>query len=328
MNKIILLLFLLVAFILLFLSQKKHDFFTSYFSNNKNIKLINKNEASNVIRSINTFNMYTKYDKKLRGIGVDEDIPTHYINKLEDWTDREKQVMNWLISSLIEKTPEEYKFIYKDVKLAKFQNGVENGFPHTNADTIFVTNTFVSNILPYFNENNINKALDNIGSVIIHECVHIWQRREAEFFDSLYKSWNFTKGDTIYNFNKINKKSRYNPDGVNINWIFRCDTDDRDILPMAVYRDDAVTIGEVNLIGVYCEKLNGHPIIPPLPKTEYLFNIVDFTNMFGKIGSNNYHPNELSAEIISIFLIDNMLNKKTTYASLALQKYKTEFHKR
>ena len=92
--------------------------------------------------------------------------------------------------------------------------------------------------------------------------------------------------------------------------------------------DDAITIGDVTLIGVYCEKLNGKPTIPPLPKTEFLFNIKDFTAMFGRIGSNNYHPNELSAEIISIFLIDDMLNKKTKYASLALHKYKTVFHKR
>jgi len=328
MNKIIILLFLLVLFILLFLSHKKTDLFTEYFSTNNNIKVINKNEASNVIRSIKTFNKYTKTDKNLRGIGMKEDIHQHYINKLEDWNDSEKKIMNWLNTSLIEKTPDDYKFIYNNVKMAKFQNDVENGFPHTNGDTIFVTNKFVSNILPYFNENNISKAIDNIGSVIIHECVHIWQRREAEFFTSLYKSWNFTKYDTIYNFNKIKRKSRYNPDGVDINWIFRCDTDGRDILPMAVYRDDATTIGDVTLIGVYCEKLNGKPTIPPLPKTEFLFSIKDFTAMFGRIGSNNYHPNELSAEIISIFLIDDMLNKKTKYASLALQKYKTEFHKR
>ena len=65
MNKIIILLFLLVLFILLFLSHKKTDLFTEYFSTNNNIKVINKNEASNVIRSIKTFNKYTKTDKNL-----------------------------------------------------------------------------------------------------------------------------------------------------------------------------------------------------------------------------------------------------------------------
>ena len=328
MNKIIILLFLLVVCVLLFLSNKKTVILTELFSNNVNFKFMNIKEASNVIRNIDTFNNYTVFDKKLRGIKHKEDIPQHYINKLEDWSGSEKQLVTWLNDALIDKTPDDYKFIYNNVNFAKFHNDVENGFPHTNGDTIFVSSKFVSNILPFFNENNINKAIDVIGSVIIHECIHIWQRRDPEFFNNLYKSWNFAQYNTIYNLNKIRKKSRYNPDGVKINWIFRCDKEKRDILPMAVYRDDALTIGDVNLIGVYCEKLNGFPIIPPLPKTEYLFNIKDFTTMFGEIGSNNYHPNELSAEIISIFLIDDMLNKKTKYASLALQKYKTEFHKR
>jgi hypothetical protein len=328
MNKIIILLFLLAGCILVLFSNKKTIIFEEYFSNNNTIKLINATEASIVIKNISTFTKYTTSDKKLRGIKINEDIHQHYINKLEDWTDSEKQLINWLHTSLIEKTPPDYKFIYNNVKVAKFQNDVENGFPHTNDDTIFVTNNFVANILPYFNNNNISKALDVIGSVIIHECIHIWQRREENFFKLLYKSWNFIRYDTIYNFNKFKKKSRYNPDGVDINWIFRCDTNGRDILPMAVYRDDAKTIGDVNLIGIYCEKVNGNPIIPPLPKIDYLFNITDFTSMFGRIGSNNYHPNELSAEIISIFLIDGILDKNEKYSSLALQKYKTEFNKR
>ena len=98
MNKIIILLFLLVVCILLFLSNKKTILFTEYFSNNDNITLIDANEASNVIRKINTFNKYTTYDKKFRGIKDKEDIHQHYINKLEDWDDREKQLMNLFVN--------------------------------------------------------------------------------------------------------------------------------------------------------------------------------------------------------------------------------------
>ena len=68
----------------------------------------------------------------------------------------------------------------------------------------------------------------------------------------------------------------------------------------------------------------GEYSIPVFPKTEYLLNIEEFTNMFGYLGSNIYHPNELSAELISKHIVD-LIFDETTYSSPALDKYKKLF---
>ena len=306
MNKIICLIFLFIIVCLVYLSLK----YKEQFINNLKWKLIDKKTASKVISNIDTFNRYTYLDRKLRNISKEENINQHYINKLLDWTEIETKLLKWLLDGIYSKTPNKYLFLYNNVWFAKYENSVEMGFPHTHDNIIFLTGKFVNNILSYFNKNELDKCISNIGLIIIHECVHIWQRKDPDFFINLYKLWNFKYNKKIYNFNKIMKKSRYNPDGVYINWTYKFPNNDREIIPLAVYKNDANNIGHVNNIGVFCEKIGNKPVIPPFPKTEFLINIKEYSNFFGNIAGNNYHPNELSAELIAFFYIELILNEK------------------
>ena len=58
--------------------------------------------------------------------------------------------------------------------------------------------------------------------MIIHEAVHVWQRKDPNGFMDLYTNyWNFEKVSKIYNGEYLDKIKRYNPDGVDTNWIFK-----------------------------------------------------------------------------------------------------------
>ena len=130
------------------------------------------------------------------------------------------------------------------------------------------------------------------GSVIIHETVYIWQRRDPEFFYNLYSKWKFKKYEKIINSKKFTNVNRYNPDGVDLNWCFK-DNKNNEYMLLSIYKDDATNISHVNLIGIEIEKLGSVPIIPPVPNIQKLDEISDFSSFFGNLGGNNYHPNEL-----------------------------------
>jgi hypothetical protein len=303
MDKIIILIFILFLCILCYTN------FNTYFEVflvDKNFILIDKKCASEVIYSINTFHLYNKLDRILRGIKNDENINKHYINKLEDWSKFDKKILKWLCNGIETKIPNNYKFLIKNIRLAKFKNGVEMDFPHTNKSTIFMSERFVNTIVPYFNNNDLDMCIVDIGSVIIHECVHIWQRRNPDFFFNLYKRWNFNKYKQIINSSHFKNKNRYNPDGVYLNWCFYDKKSDNEYLLLSPYRDDAKNISHVNFIGIEVEKLGSTAIIPPIPTIKNLKELNEFQSFFGNVGNNNYHPNELAAELISIVIVNNM----------------------
>lgn len=74
---------------------------------------------------------------------------------------------------------------------------------------------------------------------------------------------------------------------------------------MAIYKDDSKNIGDVDNIAVYLDKHNISFIMPG-KKNLVKENINDckvFNELFENVISNNYHPNEISAELISIYYL-------------------------
>ena len=343
MNKIIILLLLLVLLILIYnkIVNSKEGFNSFLVGKKPNFIFLDKKDASNVIYSITTFEKYNKKDRELRNIRPEANLADYYSSKLLDWNNNDKMVMNWLFKLLKDSIPKEYKFLFYDIEIAKYTNGVEHGFPHTNKNCIFICSDIINKTMKFMNNNDSKAVMKHVGSMIIHECVHIWQRRDPNFFTELYASWGFYHAKKIYNFTKYRKISRYNPDGVELTWVFNLDTvkdkqctdcynlsvkPDNVILPAALYIDGAQNISDVNLIGIYLEKLGNNYAVPPFAKSEFLSKITQFVEMFGSIAYNNYHPNEVAAEIVAIYLTERILGEKET-ASLALQRYKTVFSK-
>lgn len=328
MNKIIILVFVCVLLILILLNTTKLS--ETFSGNIRSITFIDRNDAYKIIDSISTFNSYNKLDLKLRDIDNVNNIKRHYKTALLDWQIHDKKIMNWLFEIVIQKIPKQYLFLFSNIKIAKFSDGIEKDFPHTNKDTIFITNKFIETILSYYNNKDSEGAIKQIGSVLIHECIHIWQRRDPDFFIELYKLWGFRYSRRIYNFNKIIKNSRYNPDGVELTWIYTSPDKSITILPGALYTDNAKTIGDVNLVGIRCEWIGNNPAIPPIYNLELLSDIKIYNDEFGGLYPNNYHPNEIAAEMISKYIIDLMypLSSEERYSSISLQKYKTFFNSR
>jgi hypothetical protein len=127
---------------------------------------------------------------------------------------------------------------------------------------------------------------------LIHEKIHIIQRFNQKEFNNFYK----TRLNIIYT-NKLKisnywkNKNLKNPDGLDINWIYKYKNNY--YLPLLIFNNDIL-----NQIVI---KLNKN-----LETTKKYKNIRDF-ELFKDIPENisPYHPNELSAYILPKILLNS-----------------------
>lgn len=302
---------LLIIIVIIILVVKNREFFSV-----DRIDFIHPRDACSILKELKNEYNYNTHDIALRNISkkYENNIYKFYCDNLLEFTELEKKLLIWCFDTI--KTHIERKklkinllFIFKNIRIAKFENSVDNGYPHTNSNVIFLTSKFVNRLLPYYNSGDEENMIINVGSIIIHECIHIWQRRDKTAFYNLYtKYWHFSNPDKIYNLKFIEKIRRFNPDGKKINWVFNYNK--KHILLTSIYKKNADDIGDVYYVGIFLDKQNGKYSVNEDKQTiNNLRNITDideFTDFFTHVYGNHYHPNELSAELLSIYYLKTL----------------------
>ena len=308
MIQIVLLIFILIV-VLLVVNHYKEPF------NVNKIQFLENNSVCKILKKINY--KYNTLDIKLRNIPFEYhgNLYKYYCDHLLDFNSLDKKLLIWVIEGMKQRTPDHLLFIFNTMKFAKFKNNIENGYPHTNYDIVFITEKFIYNLLSYYNNNNIEDAIKDIGSIIIHEFIHVWQRKAPEKFNDLYTYyWNFVKVDKIYNNKYLESIKRYNPDGVDTNWVFNFKG--KHIYILSVYSEDAKHIGNVNFIAIYLEKSGNKYIIPKNAKKHDLLSVKEYNSFFTHLYGNHYHPNEISAELLSIHYLKQMNISHEDYSNM------------
>lgn len=180
--------------------------------NDSNIQFLNNYELYNLLEKNNEYyDTFNNYDFKVRSI---VNIP-NYIdiisNSVSDFTNVEKDILTRAIN-MANIRLRKINLPYFDGKVAADivwklgitkNNNYENGYPHTIHDTIILSRT-----------NNIN--INSLVNTLVHEKVHIYQKKYYEQY-LLYLKEN--------NFNIIRKKLdsdniRANPDTYYDNYIY------------------------------------------------------------------------------------------------------------
>lgn len=319
MINIIILLVIIITIILLFNNYENFKIDTIQFINPKN--------ACYVLKLIENEYNYTKLDLKLRNIGekYKNNIYKYYCDNLIEFTQLDKTLILWVFNNIKQKINEQklkidLLFIFRKIQIAKFEDYIDNGYPHTNSNIIFLTSKFINQILPYYNSNNVDDMIIYLGSILIHECIHIWQRSQPGKFELLYKKyWHFTKPDKIFNINYLEKLRRFNPDGKDIKWVFNLNK--KHILFISLYTDNAKNISNVKYVGVNLNKQNNNYIVNEdqlnIDSLQELNNIDEFNYFFKHLYGNHYHPNEISAELLSIFYLKTMKLSHRKYTNIA-----------
>ena len=213
----------------------------------------------------NNFNYLHKFNSgDISSRSLNGDIVDVYNNSIVKANDHQKNTCYKIVNSIC--TRVDSKYINEPWNIALFKN-IENGFPHTH------------NQLILFPANNLALSEDTMIT-FLHEKIHNIQKKHPHIFSKLYEDyWGFKKCGTI----DIPFQCRTNPDTPNLNWAFQ------DHILLVKYNNNPRNLNDVTYVGYN-------------PKTK---NVVElkkwkqFADYFGVGNINYYHPDEISATMIS-----------------------------
>jgi hypothetical protein len=268
-------------------------------------------ETKKVLASKEYFSFFKLLDAQSRGIKLTyDDFQQKYESSIIELTDNEKKIFTKFYSDIVESIPikKRHHLLIPNIKVVKF-SGIENDFPHTHSDIIFLNKDFFNELNNYDslqNKNHLSKS-----KTLIHEILHIKQRQNPTLYDSLFNQWGFQSISLEYMKQKISNdilsRIRINPDELPDYrfWVWKQKT-----IPLVVYSSLKVTnINDVKYLAIDWNKPDNQNSLQN--DSEY--------NEYFKINVNNYHPNEILAEYYSIYYLEitsqndnniNMINSK------------------
>jgi hypothetical protein len=257
-------------------------------------------------REIPYFKTMNTMDRKIKGNTIQN------CKLIQDWTESDKKAIKIMLLYAQLKTKCNFGFQRKIMstpwKFVKVDSTVENGFPHTHNDIIFLPANFIKKIVNDLETQTKKEVYDNIGHIIIHEKVHVWQRVEPELFYNLYKMLNIDRLRFSEQTRKwLRENTRTNPDGLELEWGYR-DEYGKYYVFVSLWNKDATSLSDIKNVAI--------PLVPN--KIHSLWNITDYSikNIIpiNRISSwkdivglthNHYHPNEISAEGIARYTIED-----------------------
>ena len=273
-NYIIILVLVLISIIVSNVSRNEH--FTAGAENTL-ISFPNEHAVMTALLKSNYLKGFNHSDMVARGLS--NGVLDHYMNNIDCEPIGEYR---FTLESMVTKIYSELhpgdkkRFITMPWKFTIF-NRLENDFPHTHQDIIFIP-------LGIINSTQNNRI------TLVHEKVHIFQKQSPEIFEDLYENyWHFKKisGEFLTN---LPFDIRSNPDTLDNNWLFTYGG--ANIVMLVRYHESGGRGGitDVEYIGYDITTKTSR-------KLSEIPQVMEFFGNDG--GSNYYHPYEISADMIS-----------------------------
>jgi hypothetical protein len=246
--------------------------FFLFFYKTCKIKYLSYNEFLNITNSSEYFYKMNNYDLQVRKSNNNKEYLNKYQLGYQNFTIAQKNLLLYFIN-IIEKKIIKFKY-FKNIPwiFVKIDDSLENSYPHTIENVIVLSNDF------------FNKSLKYQITTIIHEKVHIYQRIYPKYIEILYNNWGFNKID----FNIHN--CRNNPDIKNY---YSYNTN---YLIIQLYYDNPQQLNHSNTFIIDLNNNNKLLLNNDLIKQ---FDLPDLET------NNLEHPNELMADIISLYLTNS-----------------------
>jgi hypothetical protein len=235
------------------------------------IKYLTFYEFITVTKSSDYFNNMNTYDLQVRKSNNKNEYLKRYQLGYEPFTMEQKKKLLHIVS-IINNNINKYTN-FKNIKwtFVKIDTHLENSFPHTIENVIILSNNF------------FNGSIESQINTIIHEKVHIYQRMYPEYINILYTKWGFRKTDININNNRNNPDLKYNY-SYNNNLLIQ------------LYNNDPYELYDSNTYLINLENNDKILINNNIIKQYDLPNISI---------SKLEHPNEIMAEIISLYLTNS-----------------------
>ena len=313
MHKVIILLLLLGL-------SSTAEFKISFLTKDEAAKEILNDSMEDYFSLFNELEIEAKSLKKLPGKDLQEklkNLKKHYSDNVMAFTDAEKAFLKKVCKESTEKLAKDYpKFTALPWSFLKVNRNVENGFPHTRDKHIVLSDMVMSHYLRMHKFRG-DLAVKEAAILMIHEQLHVYQRKYKKDFDTMYKElWGYVKADKIDKGDYVKKREIINPDAPHSNWALPIDPKDKNtryILPILLIKEGRgrkSLMGSMQELGIYLEKVkegeykvvyeNGKPLKNPLNSIKRYKSIYPLTNY-------NYHPHESSADLFSKMVVKDLM---------------------
>jgi hypothetical protein len=245
-----------------------------FFRKTTCIKYLTFDEFTSVINSSDYFNNMNSYDLQVRKSNNKNEYFKKYQSGYQTFTMEQKNILLNIVN-IIEKKIYKYNN-FKNIKwvFVKIDTNLENSYPHTIGNVIVLSNDF------FYSSTNSQI------NTIIHEKVHIYQRMYPEYINILYKNWGFDKVKVEVDYN------RNNPD---IKYYYSYNNN----LLIQLYTDNPSELYDSNTYLINLENNNKILINDDIIK-QYNLPSISIDKL--------EHPNEIMAEIISLYLTNSYNN--------------------
>ena len=235
------------------------------------IKYLTFYEFITVTKSSDYFNNMNTYDLQVRKSNNKNEYLKRYQLGYEPFTMEQKKKLLHIVSIINNNINKYTNFKNINWTFVKIDTHLENSFPHTIENVIILSNNF------------FNGSIESQINTIIHEKVHIYQRMYPEYINILYTKWGFRKTDININNNRNNPDLKYNY-SYNNNLLIQ------------LYNNDPYELYDSNTYLINLENNDKILINNNIIKQYDLPNISI---------SKLEHPNEIMAEIISLYLTNS-----------------------
>lgn len=305
------------------------------FTKEYNIRYMDSEDGYDIFKDNQYLETMSMINVQARGYNNKALMTSRYMNCLLNISNDEEKNVNKFINAIIEKIITNIKIsddlskqisssgdasifsrwiinTIQNTKISKGDKWLENGMPHTHSNIIFFPESWFNEINNASNNNFIN---DNIflynAGTLIHELVHIHQRIRYGPYMDLYKKWGFIKASYIDNFEGLKARSRHNPDGKDVLWIWKNPKTSLYYWIGAVFKNmNPNNLGAVELEAYPVVNTGSNNFKLLEHQSPYKLNeFNDFHNYF-LLDNNNYHPNELVAGYMEIYY-HTLLGKRT-----------------
>lgn len=300
-------------------NTKPKLFQIKFLSSSNTSQIFNSNEY---LKQMNTTNKIARHDTTLK-----------YNSSIQEISLEEKEATNNLITLINHQASTKPKlksflnYCYNLSTIAKSQEWLESGMPHTHKQIVILPQSWFNEILNTTTRTNTQRISSN-GGTLIHEMTHILQRLYPEKFKTLYTSqWGFKHIEYIDNFENIKARNRENPDGTDILWIWISPSKPHQAFWIGAvfnsYKPKALNDVEYLAYPVYEIIKDRHYKLGEQPSIQ-LQNFNEFQHFFN-LTRNNYHPNEIVAEYMNVWFHEELnlsYSQPETTKSVAYLKFK------
>ena len=251
-------------------------------------------------------------------ISIDELYEKHK-NGFQEITSDEKETIDKFILNLLNEINKfnapYYRYICKwlnEISIAKAQNWLESGMPHTLEKTIVM---------------DANWFINPRKTTLVHELIHIHQRQIEFDFEDLYKEIGYYYyPEYIKGMEDIYQLNRNNPDGLSKYWLWKMPkiSNSNSLNSNALNSTDSLnssninnywwigaifktitptSLSDIDLVALKLDSDNNGNFYYLKQHPTLLNKWKPFNAFFGD-NPNNYHPNEMTAKFAEYYLLD------------------------